>query len=62
MIQIKLDKATLPNPDQKVKWQTYRDHFNEQWKFGVYSEEDSFFVTFDNKWDSAFNVMHWEEI
>lgn len=64
MIEIKIDKKTLPKDGQKVKWQTYHDINNEIWKEGTFNQKEGIFcVGFDDnadKWDLALQVHHWE--
>jgi hypothetical protein len=66
MIEIKLDRQTLPNDGQKVKWQTTSDINNRSWKEGIFSEGDDLFcVGFEktaHKWDTAWDVHFWEPL
>jgi hypothetical protein len=64
MIEIKIDRATLPKDGQKIRWQTQSDIINGTWKEGVFGEEeDAFNVGFEDvvqHWDLAWDVHHWE--
>ncbi len=64
MIEIKIDRATLPKDGQKIRWQTQSDIINGTWKEGVFcEEEDAFNVGFEDvvqHWDLAWDVHHWE--
>jgi hypothetical protein len=64
MIEIKIDRASLPKDGQKIRWQTQSDIINGTWKEGVFcEEEDSFNVGFEDvvqHWDLAWDVHHWE--
>ncbi len=66
MTEIKIDKTTLPNDGQKVKWKTYDDINNETWKEGIFDEQEGMFcVGFNDttdRWDTIFDVHHWEEL
>ena len=66
VIEIKLDKTSLPTHRQKVKWQTYTDINNGTWKQGVFdAKEQLFLVGFKktySKWDLAYDVHQWEKI
>jgi len=63
LVEIKIDRSTLPNDGQRVKWQTYEDANKRIWKEGVFSAgEDCFCEGFDDvvrKWDLIWNVFHW---
>lgn len=66
MIEIKLEKSTLPKNNQKVKWQTNEDFDNKTWKEGTYSDDGQVFIygydEVSNIFDSAFSVLHWQPI
>jgi len=63
LVEIKIDRKTLPKNGQKIKWQTYEDFNNNEWKEGVFSSGDDLFcVGFEftpNDWDLSFKVLHW---
>ena len=66
LIEIKIDKSSLPKDGQKVRWQTQKDYNKEVWKEGIFSAgngDDLFCVGFEDKvekWDMAFDVLHWQ--
>jgi hypothetical protein len=64
MVEIKIDRASLPKDGQKIRWQTQSDIINGTWKEGVFCEEENAFnVGFEDvvqHWDLAWDVHHWE--
>lgn len=70
MIEIKIDKSTLPEDGQRVRWQTHDDFNKDIWKEGKYSDDDGYGLFLYNiredgstsDWDLMWNVMHWELI
>lgn len=73
LTEIKIDRKSLPNDGQKVKWQTFPDYNNDVWKEGVFAfddeenEEDDgmFLVGFGpthSYWDLSYKVHHWQPL
>lgn len=66
MTEIKIDRSSLPEDNQRVKWQTQDDIDNGTWKEGTFSEGDDIFcVGFEDtadKWDLSWQVHHWEAL
>lgn len=66
MTEIKIDRRTLPNDRQKIRWQTQADINNETWKEGIFCESDDIFcVGFEDiadMWDLVWDVHHWEAL
>lgn len=66
IIELKIDKNTLPSDKQKVKWQTQKDFDKNEWKQGTFcSGENLFCVGFGNsfsKWDLCWEVLHWQNL
>ena len=66
MVEIKIDRASLPKDGQKIRWQTQLDIINGTWKEGVFcEEEDAFNVGFEDvvhHWDLAWDVHRWESL
>lgn len=64
--EIQIDRTTLPPDGAKVKWQSQNDFDNDIWKEGTFCDgDDLFLVGFENsasKWDSSWDVLHWELI
>jgi len=67
IIEIKIDRSTLPNDGQKVRWQTQKEINNDNsWREGTFTEgDDNFSVGFEDTtsyWDLVWDVHHWEYI
>lgn len=66
MTEIKIDRETLPNDGQKIKWQTQADIDNDNWKEGTFYEGDDIFcIGFEDstdKWNLVWDVHHWEAL
>lgn len=58
-VEIEIDRTTLPQDGQKVRWQTHQDFNNEIWKEGVFCSGDDLFVS-NGAPDLSFHVLHWE--
>ncbi|MFK5855403.1 MAG: hypothetical protein QM503_04670 [Bacteroidota bacterium] len=65
-MELAINRDTLPNDGQKIKWQTQKDIDNEIWKEGTFSEGDDLFCEGFNdtaiKWDLSWSVLHWETL
>jgi len=66
IIEVKINRRTLPKDGQKIKWQTQDDFDNEVWKEGTFvSGDDIFCVGFEDtakEWNCSWVVLHWEAI
>jgi hypothetical protein len=66
LIEVKIDRKTLPLDGQRIKWQTPKDQMLNRWKEGVFSQGDDLFLVGFNEtsydWDLADNVIHWTKI
>ena len=66
IVEIQIDRSTLPADEQKVKWQTYDDFNNMVWKEGTFcAAEDHFAVGFSDSaqnWDLVWDVHRWQPL
>jgi hypothetical protein len=62
IVEIKIDRTSLPKDGQKIKWQTQIDLDFGLWKYGKFSEGDNLFVKSSSYWDLTYMVLHWVEL
>lgn len=56
-VEIKIDKTTLPNDQQKVKF-----YDGNEWREGEYLEEEQMFYVNETVWFFAWQIHEWEHI
>lgn len=66
MTEIKIDRNSLPEDGQRIKWQTKADIDSETWKEGTFCAGDDIFCEgFEGSadaWDLVWDVYHWEPL
>ncbi len=66
IIELKIDKKTLPKDGQKIEWQTQEDFDNDVWQQGHFSSgDDVFCIGFEDKvkkWDLSWNIIQWRAL
>jgi hypothetical protein len=55
-VEIKIDRATLPDDGQRVRFQTQ----DESWHEGYFVQGDDLFWINENKWHPAFDILRWQ--
>lgn len=66
IVDIKIDRSSLPKDDSKIEWQTQNDFDNEVWQKGMFCDgDDNFLVGFTeshSNWSLVWEVLHWRYI
>ncbi len=64
IIEIKLDQSTIPQHNQKVRWQNLNDYSENVWKEGVYDADEEIFCVGNedevSDFDSVWQVARWQ--
>ncbi|QNK63110.1 hypothetical protein H7F33_00870 [Pedobacter sp. PAMC26386] len=61
MMEVKLDKTTLPQHGQQVVFQTFIDEEYGTWQEGIYNAKDEYIrISAGNIYDMWGDVIRWE--
>jgi len=62
IVELKIDRTTLPKDGQKVEWVTDLEGCNDKWKRGEFVAEDDLFLESSCQWDTSWSVQCWRPI
>lgn len=66
IVDILINRDTLPNDNQLIRWQTQQNFNNNTWKVGRFNSTDELFTegfeTTSSNWDMSRDVLRWQSI
>lgn len=66
LIELKIDRTTLPEDVQSIKWQTHKDFQTGKWKYGRFKSRDDLFcvgfIDLVDFWNFSWEVFHWKAL